>query len=127
MTTLPQTTPIRLPRPAGGTPLAIPSGPAAAGPAGGFQMTGADVWRVIRANLWLVILLVVVCGVGGYFFNGYLEKNYAIYTATGYIRILPVQQMDPLALGRRGPLRRRPPAARVVRPGAPRAPIVMAN
>ena len=97
MTTLPQTTPIRLPRPAGGsTPLAIPSGPAAANPAGGFQMTGSDVWRVIRANLWLVILLVVACGVGGYFFNGYLERNYAIYTATGYIRILPVQQMDPL-------------------------------
>src|SRR5580658_2331396 len=96
MTTLPQTTPIRLPRPAGGSPLAVPNaGPAAVG-GGGFQMTGADVWRVIRANLWLVMLLVVIGGVAGFFFNGYLEKNYAIFTATGYIRILPLQQIDPL-------------------------------
>src|SRR5271155_5396360 len=97
MTTLPQTTPIRLPRPAGGSQLAVPSytSPAALG-SGGFQMSGADVWRVIRANLWLVFLLVTACGIGGYFFNGYLEKNYAVYTATGYVRILPLQQIDPL-------------------------------
>jgi capsular exopolysaccharide synthesis family protein len=96
MTTLPQTTPIRLPRPAGGSPLVGHSaGPAAVG-SGAIQMSGADVWRVIRANLWLVVLLVVISGIAGYFVNGYLEKNYAIYTATGYIRILPLQEIDPL-------------------------------
>jgi len=98
MTTLPQTTPIRLPRPAGGSPLiGASAGPSAVGGgSGAIQMSGADVWRVIRANLWLVALLVIICGIAGYFVNGYLEKNYAIYTATGYIRILPLQEIDPL-------------------------------
>ncbi len=101
MTTLPQTTPIRLPRPTGGSQLAVPSYAAPTAPlaTGGFQMTGSDVWRVVRANLWLVFLLVAVCGVAGYFFNGYLERNYAVYTATGYIRILPLQKLDPLSPG----------------------------
>jgi len=96
MTTLPQTTSIRLPRPTGSTQLAVPTAPphgvASGGPA--FQMTGADVWRVIRANLWLIALFVIAGTIGGYYLNGYLERHYSTYTATGIARILPLQSMD---------------------------------
>lgn len=96
MTTLPQTTPIRLPRPTGPSQLAVPSY-ASQGPAApSFQMSGGDVWRVIRANLWLIILCVVVSGVAGFYTNGYLAQHYSTYTATGLIRILPLQSNDPL-------------------------------
>jgi capsular exopolysaccharide synthesis family protein len=90
MTTLPQTTPIRLPRPGGTSQLSVPTGsvnaPAQAGP--GFQMTGGDVWRVIRANMWLIILFVLLSATAGYFINNYLEIHYSAWTANGWIRIL---------------------------------------
>ena len=91
MTTLPQTTTIRLPRQA--TPaqtLAVPSVPGMpmAG-AGGKQMTAGDVWRVIRSNLWLIIASLVVFGVGGYFVNKYLAEHHSKFTATGYLAIQP--------------------------------------
>ncbi len=100
MTTLPQTTPIRLPRAGGNSQMAMPAtmvapqSVVAQGP--GFSMTGGDVWRVIRANLWLIILFVVIGGVSGYFLNGYLEQHYSSYTASGKVRILPMQSPDPL-------------------------------
>src|SRR5688500_6358096 len=103
MTTLPQTTPMRLPRPAGGAgQIAIPSAPVpgALGPAmaggGGAQMTGADVWRVFRSNWWLILGLVTLTGVGGYFANDYLAKNHPRYTATAYVRVqLPEEVFRP--------------------------------
>ena len=99
MTTLPQTTPIRLPRVAGSSSqLAVPGGQAAtvaAAPAG-IQMTPGDVWRVIRANLWLIVLLAVVSAVGGFFLNDYLAKHYARYSTYGLIRIRGQQSTNPL-------------------------------
>jgi succinoglycan biosynthesis transport protein ExoP len=97
MTTLPQTTPIRLPRVAGSSQLAVPSGTASVGVAApGLQMSPGDVWRVIRANLWLIILLGIVSAVSGYFLNGYLAAHFARYSASGLIRIRPLQGADPL-------------------------------
>ena len=97
MTTLPQTTPIRLPRVAGQSQLSVPSGGhTATAAAPGMQMTPNDVWRVIRENLWLIVLLLVVSGVGGYFLNDYLVKHYARYSTSGLIRIRAVQSADPL-------------------------------
>jgi len=99
MTTLPQTTAIRLPRPNNGapmvtsTPVAGPHvGPGAVG--SGFNMTGADAWRVIRTNLWLIIgvgVLSTMIGVGLYY---YLLRKHASYTATGFIQIQPVVALD---------------------------------
>ena len=56
MTTLPQTTTLRLPRPSAPAQLNLPGpmSPApmlAGGGAGGNTMSGADVWRVLRANM----------------------------------------------------------------------------
>ena len=97
MTTLPQTTPIRLPRVAGQTQLAVPSGTQASSAAPqGPQMTFGDVRRIILQNLWLIALLVGLSAVGGWFLNDYLAKHDARYTTAGLIRIRAVQSADPL-------------------------------
>jgi succinoglycan biosynthesis transport protein ExoP len=99
MTTLPQTTPHRIARPAASTPLALPG----AAPAGGltqstgFQLTPSDIWRIIRANLWLLIILLVAAGVAGHFIFKYLERHHSKYTATGLIQIQSLTNPNPLA------------------------------
>jgi uncharacterized protein involved in exopolysaccharide biosynthesis len=90
MTTLPPTTPMRLPRPSGAGQIAIPSAPGPIAPpssAGGIQMTGADVWRVFRANWWLILGMVVLMAVVGFFVNRYLAANFPKYTAGGLVRV----------------------------------------
>ena len=83
MTTVPTTTPMRLPRPVPQqTPLAL-GGPVAAQPGGGFQMTGADVWRVIRSNLWLIVAMLIISGIGGYGIFRFLDAKFQNYTAYG--------------------------------------------
>jgi polysaccharide biosynthesis transport protein len=84
MTTLPQTTSVRLPRPAGGA-LAVPGTGAAAPQAVG--MTPGDIWRVIRANMMLMILSLIVGSGLGFGINWYLAKHYSRYTATGLVQI----------------------------------------
>lgn len=95
MTTLPQTSPMRLPRP-NPSQLAIPSAQGhplpPRGDAAASGLTAQDVWRVIRANLWLIIGLMVVGGVSGYFLNRWLEANYPKYTSTVLVTVkLPSQ------------------------------------
>ncbi len=86
MTTLPQTTSVRLPRPAGGGALAVPGTmPAGAPPAVG--MTAGDVWRVIRANFLLIIFSLIGGSALGFGTNWYLAKHYSRYTATGLVQI----------------------------------------
>jgi capsular exopolysaccharide synthesis family protein len=95
MTTLPTTTPIRLPRPAGGPGmLALPgAGVGAAAQGSGFQMSGADVWRVIRSNMWLIIVLLILSGIAGEGAYRLLMKYFRSYTAIGYVQVNP--QMNP--------------------------------
>ena len=97
MTTLPQTTPTRMPRPAGGAmapvpqtahPMSVPPPPSG--------MTRSDVIRVLRNNLWLVAVMLVVSGVGGYFANRYLAANYPQYTANAFVQVNLLQLYDPL-------------------------------
>jgi capsular exopolysaccharide synthesis family protein len=108
MTTLPQTSPLRLPRPSNGAAslpatvggAGVPGYPAAGagagfGGAGGFHMTGADVWRVIRTNLWLIALFIVLGGGIGFGLYKYLNKYHASYTATGFVQIQPLVAFDP--------------------------------
>src|SRR5438034_765525 len=91
MTTLPTTTPMRLPRPVAQTPLAL-GGPVGAQQASSFQMTGADVWRVIRSNIWLIIGLLVLSGAGGFGVYKYLDRYYSSYTAYGICQINPPER-----------------------------------
>jgi polysaccharide biosynthesis transport protein len=86
MTTLPQTTTVRPPQsPALGPSVAYV--PAAAGAAAQAGMTGADVWRVVRANLWLIVLFALVFGAGGYALNRLWATNWPRYTATGFLAL----------------------------------------
>src|SRR5436305_969181 len=85
MTTLPSTTRIQLPRPAG-TALAMPGQQGAMAPATA-GMTAGDVWRVLRANLWLITLSLVLGGAIGFGVNLYLAKNFSRFTATGWVQI----------------------------------------
>jgi capsular exopolysaccharide synthesis family protein len=98
MTTLPQTTSIRLPRPSGPGQLAPSSNgvPALAGggtihaPAtANLGLTGADIWRIIRGHLWLIALTIIVSGVAGYGINYFLAQKYPAYTGAGYIQVQP--------------------------------------
>src|SRR6266496_3601683 len=88
MTTLPTTTPMRLPRPVGAGALAVPA-PLASAAQSSTQLTGADVWRVIRSNILLILLSMIVCGGLGYGLFWYLQKYHSSYTATGYVQINP--------------------------------------
>src|SRR2546423_241943 len=98
MTTLPQTTTPRLPRPIGGPvstngALAAPGGahaPAATG------MSAADIWRVIRANLWLIIGSLVLSSLLGYGVNWFLARNYSRFTAKALVGVAQPFQYDPI-------------------------------
>ncbi len=97
MTTLPQTTPIRMPRPNGSNSVvASPSvGPVQAMLPPQQGLTLGDAWRVIRGNLWLIIVLVCISAVAGFFINQHLERYYSRYTSTGLIQFTPPNN-DPI-------------------------------
>ncbi|HEY7088073.1 MAG TPA: hypothetical protein VH518_08290, partial [Tepidisphaeraceae bacterium] len=96
MTTLPQTTStsIQLPRPMSPTPLAHPMGAPAGAGASPVGMTGADVWRVIRSNIWLIIGSIILSGIIGLVLNWYLLNFHARYTAVGYVQVQPGRVTD---------------------------------
>ncbi|CAN5616364.1 hypothetical protein BH09PLA1_BH09PLA1_26530 [soil metagenome] len=92
MTTLPQTTGIRLPRPmSAGTPApgSLLAGQHASAIAAGTGMSAADVWRVLRANALLIIAGLVFSSVLGFGVNEYLKRYHSRYTATGYVGVEP--------------------------------------
>ena len=51
------------------------------------QMTAGDVWRVLATNLWLILVMVTVAGVAGFFINRYLAAQYPPFTASGLIKV----------------------------------------
>jgi polysaccharide biosynthesis transport protein len=92
MTTLPQAAALRLPRPAfSNLPVAaVPVGGAVAYPqqSSASAMTGADIWRVIRSNFWLILLMLIVSAAVGYGVNYWLLKYHPRYTAEGKVLVL---------------------------------------
>jgi capsular exopolysaccharide synthesis family protein len=91
-----------LPRPVGLGPMA-PAGVggalahahAQAAPAG---MSGGDVWRVLRANIWLIIgafILSIGIGVVAYM---YLSWYHPRFTAVGYVQVQPPNAFNPLGV-----------------------------
>jgi succinoglycan biosynthesis transport protein ExoP len=92
MTTLPQTTNVRLPRPApGGMQLAGPGGGMTAGGIAASTQQGAgDAWRVIRTHIWLILIVTcIIAPAAGYGVNMYLARNFPRYTSAGYIMVQP--------------------------------------
>jgi polysaccharide biosynthesis transport protein len=98
MTTLPQTS-FRLPRPQAAA-LAVAAGQPPTGfisqATPSYQMTGSDVWRVMRANMWLIIGCLVVSSVGGYVINSLLAKYRPRYTSMGIVAVSAPVQTDVL-------------------------------
>ena len=97
MTTLPTTSTYRLPRAPGG------SGPGqppphnvnVGGPAAAAVLTPADIWRVIRGNLWLIIAAVIVAvgiGIGVY---AYLLKTDPKYRSLGQLLVNRPYRINP--------------------------------
>ncbi|MFI5378782.1 MAG: polysaccharide biosynthesis tyrosine autokinase [Tepidisphaerales bacterium] len=100
MTTLPQTTTPRLSQGPGPMPPAsgVPQIHAGANAAAA-QMTPADVWRVIRGNIWWMILLTIVGGGVAYGIEKLYEQYGPKYTATGLLQVTPPPVIDPTHLG----------------------------
>src|SRR5437867_662752 len=92
MTTLPHTTTTRLSRPIGQGSISVagPVHPHQAQPSGS-GMTAGDVWRVIRANMWMLICGVILSGLIGYGAFYLLNRYCARYTARGSIQIVPTR------------------------------------
>ena len=86
MTTLPQTTNVRLPRPMNGAiQVAAPGGGLVAGGGGAAasQQGASDVWRVIRTHIWLILIVTcIIAPAAGYGVNFFLARNYPRYTST---------------------------------------------
>ena len=87
MTTLPQTSPMRAPRVGTNGHLAMPiiHGPAPA--AASHAMTGADVWRVIRGNIWLILITLVIAAIVGFLANMWLLARHSRYTSVGLLQV----------------------------------------
>ena len=103
MTTLPQTSPqqSRLARPRmNGVPAhAGPPGPGGSplsSGAPGQGMNAGDIVRVLRTNLWLILLFLLVFGTGGFFLNRYLAQHYPKFTAGGLVQVKQHKIFDPL-------------------------------
>jgi succinoglycan biosynthesis transport protein ExoP len=99
MTTLPQTTNVRLPRPMNGAiQVAAPGGGGllAGGGAAAAQQGASDMWRVIRTHIWLILIVTcIIAPAAGYGVNFFLARNYPRYTSTALIEVQPkVQQVD---------------------------------
>src|SRR4051812_21310118 len=98
MTTLPTTSTYRLPRAPGGSGPGQPpthnvnvGGTASVAPV----LTPADIWRVIRGNMWLIILTVAVAiglGIGAY---AYLLKNDPKYRSLGQLLVNRPYRINP--------------------------------
>ena len=93
MTTLPQAAALRLPRPAFSNlpaTAAVPVGGAIGYPqqSSASAMSGADIWRVIRSNFWLIILMLLVSAAVGYGVNYWLNRYHPRYTAQGKVLVL---------------------------------------
>jgi capsular exopolysaccharide synthesis family protein len=62
--------------------------------AGNAPMGAADVWRVIRSNIWLILLMLVVCAAGGYLTNRYvLKPHFSRFQSTALLRVVTPQEM----------------------------------
>ena len=98
MTTLPQTSPMRLPRP-NPSHLAIPSAtghPGSVAHPTAQPLTGQDIWRVIRTNIWLILGLMALGAVAGYFVNWWLLAKFPRYTSTALIEVQTPNELPPI-------------------------------
>ncbi|MDB5328600.1 MAG: hypothetical protein JWM57_4169 [Phycisphaerales bacterium] len=98
MTTLPTTSNFRLPRgPGPGGPMVPPTQPPTGGGPGGLApaLTPADIWRVLRGNLWLIAAIVIVAIAVGIGIYTYLLKNDPKYRSVGQLLVNRPYRINP--------------------------------
>lgn len=61
----------------------------------GVQLSGADIMRVLRENLWLILLSLIVSAAAGYALNEYLKRDYLAYTSEGLLVVQTPEDFDP--------------------------------
>ena len=61
----------------------------------GGGLSGADILRVLRQNMWLFVLAAVVSGAAGFGINEYLKRYQKYYMAHGKVLVQPPRQFDP--------------------------------
>lgn len=93
MTTIPHTPPAR-PQ-AVITPVGQPAAASLPAPVP-MSITAADVWRVIRTNLLLIIVFLILFAILGYAANVVLLRVYPRYTARGLLQIQTTVLQDPV-------------------------------
>jgi capsular exopolysaccharide synthesis family protein len=93
-----------MPRQAGGIQLAQSGGGLAVGGGGGAAASGgADVWRVIRSHIWMILIVTaVIAPAAGFGVNKFLEMKYPRYTAAGYIQVQPQMSQRSIVTGPEG-------------------------
>ncbi|HZL36550.1 MAG TPA: polysaccharide biosynthesis tyrosine autokinase [Tepidisphaeraceae bacterium] len=80
---------MRAPRALPTAQLAMP-GPMLPGqgqPMGQNSLTANDIWRVIRANFWLIAITMVLMGGAGYATNMWLAAHHSRYTSVAYLQV----------------------------------------
>ncbi len=59
-------------------------------------LSPADAWRVIRGHMWLIVSMLCISAVAGFFINQHLERYYSRFTATGHVQFQPTTNYDPI-------------------------------
>ena len=78
---------MRLPRPVGPSQLSVSPVAMPQAPQAGVQLSGSDIWRVLRANALLIAVVVVGMLALGVVVNMWLAAKHPRYTATGLIKV----------------------------------------
>ena len=100
MTTLPQPSPRRLPGPNGNGHLTAGNHPATATAPPPNSLSAADIWRIVRANLWLIMGLPIAFAALGYVANSWLLTHDPRYTSRALLQVreeesIPRSMTDP--------------------------------
>ncbi len=96
MTTLPQSSTPRLGQTLPAIAGAAGFNGAAPGATAGFTLNGSDIWRIIRGNIWLILLCLVLAGGAGYGANRLLLRYWPQYRAKGYLAVQTTVIQDPV-------------------------------
>jgi len=101
MTTLPQTTNVRLPRPSSGAIQLAGQGALGAPRDAAANSQGAnEIWRVIRSHIWMILIVTcIIAPAAGLGVNYLLLKYAPRYTAVGLIEVKPTAQPSTVQKG----------------------------
>jgi capsular exopolysaccharide synthesis family protein len=63
-------------------------------------MSASDVWRVLRANVWLILIVLILSTALGYGLNLWLSAKHSLFRSTGLIQVTMNKDLLPVEVGR---------------------------